>query len=484
MFNTIFFISLSFHFISAYFFYKGKIRYSVLLLFVANFLLRYWGAGLDPFLNDWDERFHALVAKNLTHHCLMPTLFDTPLLSYDYKGWYGNHIWLHKQPLFLWQMAFSIKLFGNNTFAVRFPSIFLGAFLIFIIFDLVKLCFNSSTGYLAAFLFSFYEPILGMSSGYSGMDHNTLSFIFYTTASIWAWAKFEKDKKPGWIILMGIFSGCAILCKWLTGLLVFSGFGFYHLFITKDFFTKSMLLFLFYASVACIITALPWQVFTLYKYPLEAQYELHYNGLHFSQALEGHSEGTWYYINLLKEQYKMLQSLIFIGFGFCVLQYKRFPLALSLIAMCVLVYTFFTIAETKMDEYVLLVSPLMISFMAFAIFKICRIFLSSWIDYKKPMLLFTVVASFQLFDYNGIMDSQSDAATGWLQGYRNRKLKDTRWIMEHKSFFKENDVVINCPEFEYVDGMFFTSNSFYGFVDSLQRQQLLRQKKHLIDFGS
>jgi len=32
-------------------------------LFAGAFLLRWWMAGLDPYLNDWDERFHAIVAK-------------------------------------------------------------------------------------------------------------------------------------------------------------------------------------------------------------------------------------------------------------------------------------------------------------------------------------------------------------------------------------------------------------------------------------
>ena len=56
---------------------------------------------LDPFLNLWDERFHALVAKNLMNHPLMPTLYDDPVVSMAYDRWDRATIWLHKQPLFL-----------------------------------------------------------------------------------------------------------------------------------------------------------------------------------------------------------------------------------------------------------------------------------------------------------------------------------------------------------------------------------------------
>ncbi len=70
------------------------------------------------YLLPWDERYHALVAKNLIEHPLLPALYENPILPYDYKQWAGNHIWVHKQPVTLWGMALSIKLFGTNVIAV------------------------------------------------------------------------------------------------------------------------------------------------------------------------------------------------------------------------------------------------------------------------------------------------------------------------------------------------------------------------------
>jgi 4-amino-4-deoxy-L-arabinose transferase len=477
-------ISLLLHIISAYYFYKRKTGVAVFVLFIANLLLRYWCAGLDPFLNDWDEKFHALVAKNLTHHWLKPTLTDIPLLPCNYKDWFGNYIWLHKQPLFLWQIALSIKLFGANVFAVRLPSIILGALLVLIIFDLASTCFNRDTGYIAAFLFSFYEPALGMSGGYENMDHNTMSFMFYITLSLWAWIKFEKSKKPGWAICMGLFAGCAILTKWLTGLLVFGGFGFYHLFLVRDFFSKEILVPLLYATIACILVALPWQLYTLYQYPLEARYELYYNNLHLSQVIEGHSGERWFYFDHLKYQYKMLQSLIFIGFAFCLLEYKRYKLPASLIFICTVVYIFFTVAVTKIDEYVLIVSPLLIIFMAFAIYKIWRILSGTWFDYKKPMLLSMGICSWLFFDYNATINSHSSQATGWILSYREGKTRETQNLIKDRAFLKQNDVIIDCPGFENIDVMFFTNHIAYRYPDSVQKQQLISQKMHLVEFSS
>jgi 4-amino-4-deoxy-L-arabinose transferase len=68
-------------------------------LFVAAGLgLRLYASG-DDYLHAWDERFHALVAKNLMAHPLRPTLYDTPLLPYDYRDWQEAEVWLHKPTL-------------------------------------------------------------------------------------------------------------------------------------------------------------------------------------------------------------------------------------------------------------------------------------------------------------------------------------------------------------------------------------------------
>ncbi len=54
-------------------------KLALLLLVAAGFLLRFY-AGSDLFLHNWDERYHALVARNLVFHPLKPTLYDNPVL--------------------------------------------------------------------------------------------------------------------------------------------------------------------------------------------------------------------------------------------------------------------------------------------------------------------------------------------------------------------------------------------------------------------
>ncbi len=45
----------------------------------------------DGFLHTWDERYHALVSKNMMHNPLLPALYRTPVLPYDFREWSSNH---------------------------------------------------------------------------------------------------------------------------------------------------------------------------------------------------------------------------------------------------------------------------------------------------------------------------------------------------------------------------------------------------------
>ena len=63
---------------SLLFFHRQNTRLAVGILFLAALVLRYHYITLDAFLHDWDERFHALVAKNMMTEPFKPMLRTTP----------------------------------------------------------------------------------------------------------------------------------------------------------------------------------------------------------------------------------------------------------------------------------------------------------------------------------------------------------------------------------------------------------------------
>jgi 4-amino-4-deoxy-L-arabinose transferase-like glycosyltransferase len=197
------------------FFFLAKKKTAIILLSLSAFLLRLFMAAVDPFLQDWDERFHALVAKNMMEQPFKPMLRVYPIMDYDYTSWCCNHIWVHKQPLFLWQMAASMKIFGVHEIAMRLPSVILGALMVFMIYQLGSYWFkNTNIGFIAAFIYTFSYYQLELTSGSFSLDHNDLIFTCYVTASIWAFSQYLKNGfKLSWALAIGVLVGCAVLNK-------------------------------------------------------------------------------------------------------------------------------------------------------------------------------------------------------------------------------------------------------------------------------
>jgi len=70
---------------------RNRERAALAILVVCAGLLRL-GPSLDPCLYDWDERYHALVAKHLIAHPLTPTLYDDAALPHDDSSWAHAHV--------------------------------------------------------------------------------------------------------------------------------------------------------------------------------------------------------------------------------------------------------------------------------------------------------------------------------------------------------------------------------------------------------
>jgi 4-amino-4-deoxy-L-arabinose transferase len=275
----------------------------ILLLTVIAFALRCYVASLDPYLHKWDERFHALVARNMMDNPFVPMLRKGQLLPYDYTQWVSNTVWLHKQPLFLWQIALSLKLFGVSVFALRLPSVIMGTLMVPM---LCHLCRQMRCGHFTAIAAAamhaccFYH--LELVSGNVGMDHNDVAFSFYILASIWAYACYVRERSWKWIILIGVLAGSAILCKWLVGLMVYAGWGIALLSSVRQKGFRKEALHLLCSFLITAVVVLPWQIYTLIRFPAEARYELAYSSRHLREAVEGHG-GDWMYYFRFFPQY-------------------------------------------------------------------------------------------------------------------------------------------------------------------------------------
>ncbi len=441
-------------------FVKEKEKLTLHFLFGGAFLLRMFIITIDPFLNNWDERFHALVAKNMMDHPFKPMLHNDPAIPYHYTDWTNNYIWLHKQPVFLWQMAMSMKLFGVNEIAMRLPSVLMGAIQTIFIYRIGKLVLNRETGFIAALLFSCSYFQLQQTCGMFGMDHNDVAFGFYVTASIWSLFELRRSGKFYWVILIGLSAGLAILNKWLTGLLVYAGWGLIILADKEKRFSIKGYKEIAIAFVITCLTFLPWQIYIANAFPVESNFELNYNSEHITTAVEGHKGQNTFYINkFTKEQYGYWAIAPFLLGVFAIARKKiRMNESILLFAPIALIYIFFSfIVATKITGYVFVVASLVYITITAGFYWLSKL-ISKFRFRLVIITIFIATICYFNLSFNNIITLHYKAVT---QVNREVKINNTEVYKQLNDLVPEDYVVFNVPFYEHVDAMFYSDRNVY-----------------------
>ena len=172
-------------------------------------------------LTYWDESFHAIVARNLTKHPLKFTLYDQPWLAYDYTDWGGNHIWLHKPPVAMWQICIAYYMLGVNAFALRLPSAIMGTIAVWLTYRIATDLFGRRAGAIAAFLQGFNPFLFASIHGYRYSDHIDITLLFWVEVSCWFLLRAIRTGKGRLYALSGVAQGLAYLSKSYLALITF-----------------------------------------------------------------------------------------------------------------------------------------------------------------------------------------------------------------------------------------------------------------------
>lgn len=330
--------------------------------FLALFLLVFIGLILrlylssDFYLHYWDERYHALVSKNMMNHLLIPTLYENPIFPFSYQDWSGNHIWVHKQPMPLWSMSISMMLFGVNEIAIRLPSILMSTFGILITYRISKHFFNSKTAFIAAFLYSIHGLIIELTGGRVATDHIDLFFMFFIQLAVLMALEFARNGKVLLNVLCGVFIACAVLTKWLPALIVLPiwGLALLHYKTSKPRYIA--IHFLVLVGVIAIV-ALPWQFYIHKVFPDEAIWEASYNRKHFTSVLGGQTAPFYYYFDKVRLIFGEITILALLFLAVIVSKRRKTPKYWIFVIWIFIPIAFFSLAATKMQGYILLTAP-------------------------------------------------------------------------------------------------------------------------------
>ncbi|MBK7556594.1 MAG: glycosyltransferase family 39 protein [Flavobacteriales bacterium] len=387
--------------------WKSRPRLAILLLTLAAFLLRLLAAFLDPFLNDWDEVFHAVVAKNMMTDPLTPMLYKETAMPLT-SSWSQQHFWLHKPPFFLWQIALSLKLFGLQVWAVRIPSVLWMTALVPVIWRLGNLLRDERTGFVAAFLAAFAFLPQELTSGALNTDHNDAVFIAVVACSWWTWLEFVRSPHWKWALLTGLFAACAVLTKWYIGACVFLPWG---LWVLQGKFAWARLKGLLLAASVMLLPVLAWVLHITNWFPAEAAYEWTFKARHFADPIDGH-RGTWtYHFDIIGKVIPPLTLWVLLpALAWLFWRTGRAAERIFIASLVIAIHAFFMVAQTKMLCYTMVLFPLYVIAMGHAIVSIAEQL--PWKNVRVPatMAASIVLASF-MFGYDRVSARHSTEVT-------------------------------------------------------------------------
>jgi 4-amino-4-deoxy-L-arabinose transferase-like glycosyltransferase len=465
--------------------WKRRVALSLLLLLCGALLLRFFYATLDPFLNTWDEQFHALAAKNMLDHPLVPTLYEDLVLPHDGYSWAEAHVWLHKQPLFLWQIALSYKIFGIGELSTRLPGILLSALVVLLIYRIGKNSVNERAGFIGAWLYAVAFYSLDLILGRAPTDHNDVSFHFYIAASIWAWTEYKVSGKLEWVILTGLFSGMSVLVKWLTGLLVFSGWGASMIAIKNTRTKLSSYLHIAGAFAIGVLVFLPWQIYIMNEFPVESAHNYKLNTLHFTDVVDGHGGDAWFYFHNLGTLYgggQLAPYLVIPVVIHFLYQVKDAALRVGFATFISVVYLFFTLAATKMMSFCYIVSPLIFLSLGTAVDSAV-----TWVDFKAARsalarvfgMALVLGLGFLCFDTSRFVRHHVAWRMGKDPTYSSH-YKQMQIIRSLKSELLPNTVLLNCKPYQHIAAMFYNDCIAYARITTEEETAALKEKRYNI----
>jgi 4-amino-4-deoxy-L-arabinose transferase-like glycosyltransferase len=465
-----------------YLFLRGSDKKAFYWVLAAAFLLRLVAIQLDPFLHDWDERFHAIVAKNMMDNPLVPRLRTAALLPYGYEDWCCNYIWVHKPPLFMWQMALSMKIFGVNLFGLRFPDVLMGTLMVFWIWRLATLwTADRMVAFSAALLYAASGYMLDLSAGILSLDHNDLQMGGYVTGSIWAFTEYScQQQARRWIWIVGLLAGAAVLVKWLIGLLVFGIWGVYLLAGKTRWHLQSWKP-LVQAAGCCALVFLPWQLYINLAFPREAAATRLQYMRHFTEPL-GHADAVWSHFTYMDTAYGhwMLVALMVLGFVWSWKKCADMRLTWALSSGFLFVYAFFSfLVATKMRGFTFPVSAIGFIWIALGFTWIwqqmdARLQYTSWLP--APAWLLLPLSWVALQPAHLHQERSSDPS-------RIPQIQNTATYRNLHRQVAPDEVILNCPDMEDSEVRFWQPNHAYHWCPSEQEvDQLLQQGYKLVAF--
>ncbi len=429
-----------------------KVNKKIFLILILGFCIRIFGMMFLT-LGEWDERFHVLVAKNLINSPLYPSLINDGLVNLDFHDWSMCDTWLAKPPLSLWIISLSIKLFGVNEFAIRFPSLIFSLLSIYLTFCIGRKLFSEKIGVIAAFFYAIngllYEINIGLLSG----DHVDTLFHLFVQLLFYVLLIFSKNN---WIkknIYLGLLLGCLFMVKWSMSFILLCILIVY-LFVCRRT-IQEYFISIFIIITSFLVFSIPWVLWIFYQFPNESKWMLKAIVAPISEVVQGHKGSWFYYLNEIR---KYINELIYLPLIFLIWKsYKRLNKQRLLLILWIFIpMILLSISATKREVYIMIASTPM-----FILLGLFVVYLSSIKkEFIYPKFITFLVALIFIASIRYSIERIKPL---------NARLVMPQYRIEMKNLIYSNnlnpDSIVLVNEPHYLEARFFYNIKGYQFLD-------------------
>lgn len=256
-------------------------RWSLLFLIGLGALF-FLGIG-QTHLFDWDEINFAESARE------MMQTGDYLRVQVNYEPFW------EKPPLFIWMQVASMKLFGINEFAARFPNAMFGILYLVTIYLIGRKHFSPKFGLIWALVFC--GSLLPNAYFKSGIIDPSFNFFIFLSVyfMIRVISGIDEAKRGQLAILSGVFSGLSVITKGPVGFLLLGLTLFVYL-VIKRFkpFPKIKYILAFLAGLLGILLAWLSMEFSQNGFEIIRQF-IAYQAELFSSNVAGHEQPFYYH---------------------------------------------------------------------------------------------------------------------------------------------------------------------------------------------
>ncbi|MEB3287533.1 MAG: glycosyltransferase family 39 protein [Vampirovibrionales bacterium] len=322
-------------------------RYGAWFLAVFVFFIFFYNLG-GYWLFDVDEPRYAQAAREMIQRGNLITPY------------FNDVIRLEKPVFFYWLLIASYKLFGVSEFSARLVSAVMASGLTAMTYAVARIIASKRFAFFSAVILLTSMEVIGLSR-MSITDMTLATLMGGTSLSLF----LACEKNPRWWLAAGLFSGMAILTKGPVGMVLPGGVFLLYTLITRQFKRGFLSLYFPLGTLLALVIAAPWYYLAYLENGQFFVDSLLANNIsRFSGAIDYHSEPVYYYAIVLLAGFLPWSPFLVSGVRQSIVEWQHNrPWNNSLSAFqrlhwyaaiwAISIFTFFTIADTKLLTYIL-----------------------------------------------------------------------------------------------------------------------------------